>query len=534
MAKSDIKDKNARIVNLVVVLIWLVVFLIVILGIVFPLVYISSLKEVYLKDQSVTLNMSSEFVREYVFQRGKILSVASDMSFMKDKTVFSKVKPELKGIPDNEMEIQREFFQRILDREPSFRFFAYLTSDKVQPFFLQPYQFQSNLTQDQYDRGYAYRDWAQKTIEKYHVWDKKSPLDPYVANAFVSQPGNVPAISLSTAVLDDRKNMIGILYVNMGLETLSQYIKSLGYGKTGKVYLVDSSGHLLAHPDISSGIENHDANGNDSWALRDFTSNPMVARALKGDFTPGIYQLPDSKRVVLSSYRAIPDIGWIILVEQDISEAFSVVRMYIYVIIFLVLITILISLTTFMYISREMAESTKQHRELLIISETDPLTGLLNRRSMLSRMAQIVADAEQTRVSFVLAMFDIDDFKKVNDTYGHVFGDVVLREIAARTVSILRVEDLLFRWGGEEFLVIIRNCDLVRGRGVAEKIRRVVSDAPINGGTISLNVTVTIGICCYKKGSIDSMIIEADEALYTGKRTGKNRVVVSEYEPESL
>jgi len=528
MTKTDIKDKNARIVKLVVVLIWLVVFLIVILGIVFPLVYISSLKEVYLKDQSVTLNTSSEFVREYILQREKTLSVAADMSFMKDKTLFSKVQPELKGIPDKEIGIQREFFQKILDRETSFRFFAYLTPDKVQPVFLQPYQFQLNLTQDQFDRGYAYRDWAKNTIKKYQAWDKKSLLDPYVADAFVSQPGNIPAISLSTAVLDDQKNMMGILYVNMGLETLSQYIKSLEYGKTGKVYLVDSVGHLVAHPYVSPGIEEQDPNGNTVWVLRDISSNPMVQRALKGDFTPGIYRLPDSNKVVLSSFRVIPDVGWTIIIEQDVADAFSIVRMYVYVIVLLALITILIAVTTFIYISRETAEATKQHQELMIISETDPLTGLLNRRSMLSRMAQLVADAEQSGTGFVLAMFDIDDFKKVNDTYGHVFGDIVLREIAARTVSILRVEDLLFRWGGEEFLVIIRNCDLVRGRGVAEKIRRVVADAPINDGTISLNVTVTIGVCRYKQGSIDSMIIEADEALYTGKRTGKNRVIVAE------
>jgi diguanylate cyclase (GGDEF)-like protein len=125
-------------------------------------------------------------------------------------------------------------------------------------------------------------------------------------------------------------------------------------------------------------------------------------------------------------------------------------------------------------------------------------------------------------------MFDIDDFKKVNDTYGHVFGDIVLREIANRTVSILRVEDLLFRWGGEEFLVIIRNCDLVRGRGVAEKIRRIVCDTPINDGVSSVNVTVTIGLSQYRGDPVDTMIIHADEALYQGKRSGKNVVVVSE------
>jgi diguanylate cyclase (GGDEF)-like protein len=527
MTKTDIRDKNARIVKLVVVLIWLVVFLIVILGIVFPLVYISSLKDVYLKDQSVTLNTSSEFVREYILEREKILSIASDMSFMKDKTFFAKVHPELKGIPDDEIGIQREFFQRILDNEPSFRFFAYLTPDKVQPIFLQPYQFQLNLTQEQFDRGYAYREWAQNTKKKYHDWDKKSLLVPYVSSAFVSQPGNVPAISLSTAVLDDEKKMVGILYVNMGLETLSHYIKSLEYGKTGKVYLVDSAGHLVAHPSISPGVEEQDEHGKPIWVLRNISSNPMVERALKGDFTAGLFRLPDSNKVVLSSFRVIPDVGWTIIIEQDVAEAFSIVRIYVYVIVLLALMTIVIAVTTFIYISRETAEATKQHQELMIISETDPLTGLLNRRSMLSRMTQIVAEAEQSSSGFVLAMFDIDDFKNVNDSYGHIFGDIVLREIAARTVSILRVEDLLFRWGGEEFLVIIRNCDLVRGRAVAEKIRKVVAGAPINDGTFSQTVTVTIGVCRYKQNSIDSMIVEADEALYTGKRTGKNKVVVA-------
>jgi len=116
----------------------------------------------------------------------------------------------------------------------------------------------------------------------------------------------------------------------------------------------------------------------------------------------------------------------------------------------------------------------------------------------------------------------------VNDTYGHVFGDIVLREIAARVVSILRVEDLLFRWGGEEFLVVIRNCDTTRGRAVAEKIRRVVADAPVSDGESSVQITVTIGMSQYAGESIDALIIHADEALYEGKREGKNRVVLYE------
>ena len=85
---------------------------------------------------------------------------------------------------------------------------------------------------------------------------------------------------------------------------------------------------------------------------------------------------------------------------------------------------------------------------------------------------------------------------------------------------------MLFRWGGEEFLLVIRNCDLVRARGVAEKIRRIVSDTPITDGVTSVSLTVTIGVCQYRGGSVDSIIIHADEALYEGKRGGKNTVVV--------
>lgn len=528
MAQSDITEKNSRIMKMVIILIWLVVFLIIILGIAFPLVYIKSMKDVYLQEQGVSVKLSQAFIQDFLYQRKKMVSISSNQYFMKDFSIIERRNAEFRGISEDEAKDARQYFQKIIDEYPSFRFFAFLSPDSVQPVFLQPYRFQTDLTRDQFETGYAYREWAQKTIENYRTWNKTGYLEPYVSDAFISQPGNVPAISMSVGVLDDRQKMRGILYVNMSLESLSEYVKTLAYGKTGKIFLVDSAGYLLAHPDISPAVENRDADGNLVWTLRDFSDNPMVSRALEGNYTPGLFEYPDTGKCVLSTFQTMSETGWIIVLEQEAGEAFSIVKLYGYVIIFLVFCTVFITVTTFFYIARETAEATRQHHELVIISETDPLTGLLNRRSMLSRMAQIISFAEQTGQGFVLAMFDIDDFKKVNDTYGHVFGDVVLREIAARTVSILRVDDLLFRWGGEEFLLILKNCDLVRGRGVAEKIRRVVCDTPISDGAISEIVTVTIGICRYKKNSIDSMIISADEALYSGKRSGKNKVVIND------
>jgi len=114
-----------------------------------------------------------------------------------------------------------------------------------------------------------------------------------------------------------------------------------------------------------------------------------------------------------------------------------------------------------------------------------------------------------------------------NFSRGHQAGDETLIDLANLLRSTLSPASVAGRWGGEEFLLIIRNSDFTRGRGIAEKIRRVVSDTPINNGFTSLSVTVTIGISQYRGGSIDNMIIHADEALYEGKRNGKNIVVVS-------
>lgn len=527
MTKSDISDKNTRIMNMVVVLVWLVVFMVMVLGILFPVVFFISLKSVYVKSQSITAELSAKYIEEFLAEKEAIIAVSAENEWIRDTSFFSASSPDFRGIPKAAAPVQRRYLDDVLAHYPAFRFFAVLTPDKAQPVLLQPYEAQTALTLEQYERGYMYREWAQKTLAKYRSWNREGSVPGYIANAFLSQPGNIPAVSISVAIVNARKEMTGILYANISLNALSTFIKSMSYGKTGKVYIIDTVGNLLAHPTITPGIEAKDLAGKTAWSLRDYSSNLVVSNSRESECVSGFYTLPDDGRIVLSTYKKITSLGWTVVVEQDAMEAFSIVRIYSYVIILLVFLTIGGSILSFVLISRETAETTRQHRELLIISETDPLTGLLNRRSMLSRMDQFLSDYEQNGRSFAIALFDIDDFKLVNDSYGHVFGDVVLREIAARTVSILRVEDLLFRWGGEEFLLVIRNCDLVRARGVAEKIRRIVSDTPINDGVTSVSLTVTIGVCQYRGGSVDSIIIHADEALYEGKRGGKNTVVVS-------
>ena len=161
------------------------------------------------------------------------------------------------------------------------------------------------------------------------------------------------------------------------------------------------------------------------------------------------------------------------------------------------------------------------------IANYDALTKLLNRRSMNIQLKQVLEEIESSDASesFCLIMADIDDFKKVNDTFGHSFGDAVLIEVAGVLQSNVREADRVCRWGGEEMLILLRG-NMEVARSVAQRICTDMADTVIESGDNRISVTLTLGVSEYQKGeSIRTMIETADQRLYRGKRGGKNCVV---------
>lgn len=158
----------------------------------------------------------------------------------------------------------------------------------------------------------------------------------------------------------------------------------------------------------------------------------------------------------------------------------------------------------------------------------DTLTHLLNRRSMDNYLNEAYRQASTGKTTFCLLMMDIDDFKRVNDTYGHDCGDEVLRSIAHIVSTGVKKDDSVFRWGGEEILVLLKT-DLSRAEAAAERIRFDVAKDPIKyQEDIEVPVTITIGISPYVAGTtIKKMMEDADAKLYVGKHNGKNQVVSS-------
>lgn len=163
---------------------------------------------------------------------------------------------------------------------------------------------------------------------------------------------------------------------------------------------------------------------------------------------------------------------------------------------------------------------------------TDGLTGLSNRKAFDQFIAGLSNKGNLGNGSFALLLLDIDDFKKINDTYGHQTGDNILVLIAEKCREIVRSNDFIGRYGGEEFAVILPSSSLRNGIKRGRQIKKAIAAARYKHtleGTdtgITLRITVSIGVSVFTKGDTSEMIIQrADKALYTAKGTGKNRVV---------
>ena len=167
-----------------------------------------------------------------------------------------------------------------------------------------------------------------------------------------------------------------------------------------------------------------------------------------------------------------------------------------------------------------------RNAELDHIARSDPLTGLANRRHLDEQLAAHAASADRHHHELSVAVVDIDNFKAVNDSFGHAAGDAVLREVARRLATSARVEDVVGRWGGEEFIVILPHCGLDGAVVVSERIRKAVAASPIRSDDgVVIPVTVSIGCT---GGADDRLIDRADAALYAAKHAGRNRTVVLE------
>ena len=177
-------------------------------------------------------------------------------------------------------------------------------------------------------------------------------------------------------------------------------------------------------------------------------------------------------------------------------------------------------------VSKQLMDSNIKLNEL---ATTDELTSVYNRRYFNLRLIEETSRSDRYKHALSLIMIDLDDFKRYNDTYGHQAGDQLLWELSDLIKKSIRKSDMIFRYGGDEFAVLVQGCDINMAEHIAQELVKKVSDHQIKNikGTVPERITISCGVACYN-GSLEEFVAEADKRLLVAKNAGKGLVVSQE------
>lgn len=370
-----------------------------------------------------------------------------------------------------------------------------------------------------------------------------SPLDLNVEQGVIEEP-IVPTIRFATPVYDGYGTKQGILVINYTPAELLEKIKDIFKTLLGDIIMLNSDGYWIMGADdkklwgfmygskVTFGTEMPEV-----WnAVKNSTNGGSITTKSGEYIFQRAYPLNRAdigtvENIELSSDADLPqsqDRYWVYishLSNQLISEL-SAIPIYISTIIYLLLLTA-IGLISSVIANIAIQRKTKSTK-LLQEATTDELTGLFNRRE-LNKIAEMEFNrANRFKRDYSMLMIDLDNFKIVNDTYGHNIGDEVLKHNANICLSSTRTEDLLARYGGEEFIMLLPETNKEGARQLAERICQDVRDNPFDTKSGPIVITVSIGVSEIDHTDLSYLDIleRSDRALYLAKRAGRNRVAV--------
>jgi diguanylate cyclase (GGDEF)-like protein len=363
--------------------------------------------------------------------------------------------------------------------------------------------------------------------------------------------GRLQVITSSVRARDGRRLLT--LHAALPLAALEEQLADAAPASPGRTLVFDAQGHFVA--------------GSRPVGTATHEMSPALAQAARG--TVHDYVASDSLRVV-GSALAFPRLGWTLVVEEDYDVAFAPIAAILQRTVTLNLVIVLaLSALAFAVVASlvrplhalsdcarrlrdgeedvqlpvvrgsdevgiltrsfgEMVTSLKRANEVLEqLAITDGLTKIHNHRFFQDQLGREVKRADRTGAPLALVLVDIDDFKALNDRYGHAAGDGVLEQLAAILVSETRDEDLVARYGGEEFAILAPGTDRAGAVSLAEKLRIAASASFFDVAGHRIAITVSVGVAAFH-GDRDAFFHEADRALYAAKGAGKDCVVASD------
>jgi diguanylate cyclase (GGDEF)-like protein len=319
-------------------------------------------------------------------------------------------------------------------------------------------------------------------------------------------------VFINHRILDYDGKFLGLTGVGLDVQTVAGIIDryQADYGR--HIYFLDAKGVIRLR---SEGAPI------DTALLADAAGLDTVAADIQ-TADQEVFEYDVGGEHYLMTVRYIPELDWRVLVEQRESaltealtrSAFANLAIGVFAII---LTTTAIGMTLSIY-----------HTRLEHMATTDRLTNVANRAVLDSALDHALRRAGRTGAPMSLLMADLDHFKSVNDRFGHLTGDTVLKSVAASISNAVRDSDLVCRWGGEEFAILAENCTLDDARGLAEKVRTAVSETVRVDPAGERTITLSIGVAeAHKDETAEAFVRRADAALYQAKKSGRDRVIAA-------
>jgi diguanylate cyclase (GGDEF)-like protein len=327
-------------------------------------------------------------------------------------------------------------------------------------------------------------------------------VDPDLANR------DAMTIFINHRVFDYEGNFIGVTGVGLTVDSVKRMVNEYQQRYRRNVYFVDRGGKIV----LSDGYAKK--TGTDIRSIEGLET--LADGILKSGYGSFVYQSDGETQLL--NVRFISELNWFLFVEKTESEATAGIRRTLYLNVLLcLLVTAVVLFAATVTINRFQSRLEE-------MATKDKLTGLFNRQAFDILMGQFQAEQKRREEPFCVILFDIDHFKQINDSYGHLEGDLVLSEISRVAASRLRESDILCRWGGEEFLAILKGCVMDDAFRMAEEIRMAVSQLDIQSRTGKILVTISLGVAQYVSGEkIDQLLRRVDQAMYLAKERGRNR-----------
>jgi len=321
-------------------------------------------------------------------------------------------------------------------------------------------------------------------------------------------------VFINYKVLDYQQRFIGATGVGLSVDAVVKLIDTYQRRYQRSVFFTDAKGKVLL-----SGSDGGPHGLLDGQPLRD---NPGLDELLEQGPVPaeGSHEYKDSEgHSHFLNVRHLPELDWYLLVDKRETGALDRVRHSLY------LNLAICAMITLVVLSLLHAMLRRHQASIEALATLDSLTGLPNRRSFDLLAAQALQEAQRDCAPLVALLIDLDHFKALNDTHGHLAGDEVLRQFANVLQGSLRQSDILCRWGGEEFIVLLRETEGRQALDVAEKIRRRTEQLTFSYDEQPLRLTTSIGLSGLQPGdTLHALLTRADRALYRAKQAGRNRV----------